>query len=448
MTFRQVEEPITLSAHDEQNIRALGQLYGVDSDFLIRFIQTVQVSESPGGSAGFISDLHASTTEQQRAADLALSILSGAYGDGMEPDFSENVLIDATLNYETSRREIGGWTSPVYIGSQTEAGMRRWAREEGIDGDTAVEAYRIYCTFLRISPEMAERALDRITAGDDRLRSFVMAYGNHSQTEEHPNGRTEYFIWRRDKDDIRREYANRLAAAEEFYTGPIHDVDEIRDALSAVPVRSTPQPTERREEGERILREQIEQWGGNYDRVMDYLARSERGEDVTVSRDQGADVVRDVEITQGILEVMRRNYVRLDNFRNWEDLDWRTRGNILADLGFAYRPEVAIVMPGPELEETRERSPERTLEVIVEVDNRTYAIRYTPREEERTGGLVMEDAVRRDLARAFSERRVTEVREITGDREFEDGDVVSTAEFRRSFLRNWGAVTAIGRNTV
>jgi hypothetical protein len=168
-----------------------------------------------------------------------------------------------------------------------------------------------------------------------------------------------------------------------------------------------------------------------------------RGRDV---RARGAEQERDVEIAQSIVETLRDTDLSLRDLRNFEDLEMGTRGDFIASLGLSYRPERPVEVPVSDREEIRRVAFEST----IEIGDRTFAVRYTPteEEEERFGGTVAATTVRRGVLEALTSGRITGVREVTGDREFERGDEVSTAYFRDLMSGRWAVARATNRRRV
>jgi hypothetical protein len=400
-----------LSDQQQQQLRDLARALGADPDFLIRYLENVQITDRGEGTPGFASGISYSTDEESRAADLAQHLLGVAFREGREADFSPETMAEAVVAYERMRGE-----TRTYMGEMTTLGLEREARRMGVNPMTLTNAVRTYCMFAETNPELADHALEVASGGDARIAMMARAYHSRIQITAQVNGRVEFWIRRSDKRAILAQYNS----------------DRLQHARLA-----------RMSRGERAVYDHVERWGGDYNRVMRNVRTLLRGRDV---RARGAEQERDVEIAQSIVETLRDTDLSLRDLRNFEDLEMGTRGDFIASLGLSYRPERPVEVPVSDREEIRRVAFEST----IEIGDRTFAVRYTPteEEEERFGGTVAATTVRRGVLEALTSGRITGVREVTGDREFERGDEVSTAYFRDLMSGRWAVARATNRRRV
>lgn len=198
------EQLRSMSPEMEQQMRSIARSFGADPEFMMRVIQQAEVRPS-GDHYRIISNIPQRTTEEMRATDLAMEVLSFAYGNmgpggrRERPEFSLSTMGMAASHY------MSGHPTRFALGRGTEMWLTRQAERFGLDYTALSNSILSYSLLSRTHHGMAEAALEQASGGDARVMAFARAVNERIRISAR-EGRTRFYIRTADVGSAIAEY--------------------------------------------------------------------------------------------------------------------------------------------------------------------------------------------------------------------------------------------------
>lgn len=321
MAHRQLEQPaeqgITLTQEQQRQVRELGRAMGVDQDLLVRAITGARLDRQGTVSnvlPGSPQELRSTDSELYHVRELASVLIHSARTAGHGLDFSTDAIARAALGYVFSTAILGpGSSLPGQISDSTREGIYEESRRRGLSPEAVLRDFLTYRLLSSAGMREAADAAVRIDAdGDTRLAAMVRACMMSSR-ERAVGDRTEYSISRGDMAELGRTYERQVAMLT-----PARTSDEER-RLSAA---------------ERALQRRVENWGGDYALVRDYIQQMEQRSVAPEALEARSD--RNAQIAAAVFQTMQRCDLRLEDFQSWQRVPADTRTRFRSELAIAY----------------------------------------------------------------------------------------------------------------
>lgn len=183
-----------------ENLRDLTRATGTDFNLLLSAMRDIERTSSTGF-------LYSVPHTDARTVDLAMSILSQAYGTHLETPRARPVFSVENLGAATEFFLRGHLSSlPFQIGPKTSTWLERQAERNHMNYFNLSNAVMGYCALMAVNPELAAGFLSAASGGDARIESFARMFQQNAQATVLDDGRTSFWLRTSDAVEIAGDF--------------------------------------------------------------------------------------------------------------------------------------------------------------------------------------------------------------------------------------------------